>query len=125
MDEFEEREAVDDDAEEDEDEGADDGVLCEFGSRVAFGNARVEGEDDRNADNKDECGEDKVGGGEAVPVGVIHEVPRAGATVVVDHDHEGDGDAADDVEGEDALDGILREGRIGDGGLFFSETWLH
>ena len=113
---------VDDDAEEDEDDGADDGVLCELGAGGAFGEARVEGEDDGDADDEDEGGEDEVGWSEAVPVGVIHESPGTGATVVVDHDHEGDGDAADHVEGEDALDGILREGGIGDGRLFFSET---
>ena len=62
---------------------------------------------------------------------MIHESPGTGATIVVDHDHEGDGDASDYVEGEEALDGILREGRIaryggiGDCGLLFSETWLH
>ena len=56
---------------------------------------------------------------------MIHESPGTGATVVVDHDHEGDGDAADDVECEDALDGIRGEGRIGDSSLLFSEAGLH
>ena len=79
-------------------------------ARGAFGQARVEGEDDGDADDEDEGGKDQVGGREAVPVGVIHEVPRTGAAVVVHHDHEGDGDAANHVEGEKALDGIAARG---------------
>ena len=108
---MEEGEAVDDNAEEKENDGADDGVPGEFGARGAFGQSRVEGEDDGDAHDEDKGGKDQVGGREAVPVGVIHEAPRAGASVVVDHDHEGDGDAAHDVEREEPLDGIARRGR--------------
>ena len=68
---LEEREAIDDDAEEDENEGADDGVLRKLGARVALGNACMEGKDHGDADDEYECGEDQVGGGKTVPVGVM------------------------------------------------------
>ena len=65
--------------------------------------AGLQRQDDGCADEEEEVGEDKVGEGEAVPFGVVElgvDVrPVAG---VVDENHEGDGEAAEDVDGEDA-----------------------
>ena len=60
-------------------------------------------EDDGRADEEEEVGEDEVGEGEAVPGGVIELGKGVGPVAgVVDEDHEGDGDAAEDIDGEDA-----------------------
>ena len=45
-----------------------------------------------------EGGKHEVGGGQAIPGGVVHEAPRAAPAVVVDHDHERDRDPARDVQ---------------------------
>ena len=83
------------------------------GFGVAFGEAGLRGEDGGDADEEEEGGEDEVGGGEAVPVGVLHgPVGLVAAAVVVDHDHEADGEAAEDVDGEPAV-------LLGDGGGAF------
>src|SRR6266700_3510194 len=96
-----------------------------MGTRCPAGQARFEGEDYGDTDDEDKCGEDEIGWSEAVPVGVIHEVPGAWAAVVVNHDHEGDGDASDHVEREKSLHGSGHESRVGDCAWFFRETWLH
>ena len=101
--------------EEDEDvleredfEAAKDDVAGERLAAVAFGGAGVERKDDGGADEEEEGWEDEVGEGPAVPGGVVERVedvvPIAG---IVDQDHEGDGEAAEEVDGEDA-------GRAGD-----------
>ncbi len=107
--EMEEGEAVDEEAEQKEDDGAADGVEDEGGFGVAFGEAGLRGEDGGDADEEEEGGEDEVGGGEAVPVGVLHGPVGLVAAVVVDHDHEAEGEAAEDVDGEPAV-------LFGDGG---------
>ncbi len=62
---------------------------------------------------KRKVGKTRSVGGEAVPVGVLHgPVGVVAAAVVVDHDHEADGEAAEDVDGEPAVD-------FGDGGGAF------
>src|SRR5271165_7121044 len=99
----EERKAVDDAAEREDDESPLHGVAGKLGARCSALDAGMKGEHDGGADDEDKGGEDEVGGGEAVPLGVVHEVPGAGAAVVVDHDHEGDGDAAEYVKREQAL----------------------
>src|ERR1700722_9820288 len=63
--------------------------------------ARDGGVDDGAADEQEEDGKDEVGEGEAVPIGVIElGVGYAAVARVVDEDHEGDGEAAQDVDGE-------------------------
>ena len=70
----------------------------------------MEREDDGGADHEEEVGEDEVGEGEAVPLGVIELGVGVGPVArVVDQDHERDGEAAEDVDGEDA--GGDRQGR--------------
>ena len=62
-----------------------------------------EREDDGRADEEEEVGEDEVGEGEAVPGGVVELRVGVGPVAgIVDEDHEGDGEAAEDVDGEDA-----------------------
>ena len=110
---MEEGEAVDEEAEEIEGDGSADGVEEEGGFGVAFGEAGLRGEDGGDADEEEEGGEDEVGGGEAVPVSVLHgPVGLVATAVVVDHDHEADGEAAEDVDGEPAV--LFRDG----GGAF-------
>ncbi len=77
---------------------------------------RFKGKHHRNPDHKCEGREDQVGRGQAVPFGVIHEVPRAGAAVVVHHDHEADGDAADHIEREQPAERRRRGGCLSQGG---------
>jgi len=111
--EMEEGEAVDEQAEEKEGDGSANGVEEKRGFAVAFGETRLRGEDGGDADEEEEGGEDEVGGGEAVPVGVLHgPVGVVASTVVVDHDHEADGEAAEDVDREPAV-------LLGDGGGAF------
>jgi hypothetical protein len=63
----------------------------------------LHGEDDGGADEEEEVGEDEVGEGEAVPGGVVELGVGVGPVAgVVDEDHEGDGEAAEDVDGEDS-----------------------
>lgn len=69
----------------------------------AAGDAGGEREDDGGADEEEEGGEDEVGEGEAVPLRVEElAVAVCGVFGVVDEDHKGDGDAAEDIDGEDA-----------------------
>ena len=73
---------------------------------VAFAEAAVERKDGGGSDEEEEVGEDEVGEGPAVPGGVVELLVDVGPVAgVVDEDHEGDGDAAEDVDGEDALAG--------------------
>ena len=90
-----------------EGEGAAGCRVC----RWRCGDAGVEREDDGGADEEEEVGEDEVGEGEAVPGGVVELGVGVGPVAgVVDEDHEGDGEAAEDVDGEDAIWGC-RGGR--------------
>ena len=96
-------EVIDHKSEAKEGGGAADGLHSELGAGDAFGETGLEGEDDGGSDDEEEGGEDEVGGCESVPLGVPHEPPGAGlAGIVVDHDHEGDGEAAEDVKGNEA-----------------------
>ena len=67
--------------------------------------ALEEGNDDNeeeyNTDDEEEKGEDQVGRCPAVPVGVFQR-SVFGAGALIDQDHGGDGDAAEDVEGNQA-----------------------
>ncbi len=84
---------------------------------VAFCRAGVEREDDGGADEKEEGWEDEVGEGPAVPGGVVEGREDVGPVAgIVDQDHEGDGDAAQEVDGEDA-------GWAGDGALGLLGCW--
>lgn len=68
------------------------------------GEARVSGEDERDADDEEEGREDEIGRGPAVPGGVLEDpVGVTLVAVVVDEDHEGDSDAAEHVEREETL----------------------
>ena len=94
-----------------EDDGGRGGTTCRARVRLAaypecrqgYGRCGRDGKDDGDADEEEEVGEDEVGEGEAVPFGVVElgvdVVPVAG---IVDEDHERDGEAAEDVDGEDA-----------------------
>ena len=62
-----------------------------------------------DAHDEHERWEDEVGGREAYPVGVFEGREALGATGVVDQNHAGDGEAAQDVDGQDAL-ALLRCG---------------
>jgi len=95
------REAVDHQAECEKDEGAAQDAADQGGFGVSALETLREREDDGGADHEEEAGENEVGGRPAVPRGVAEGVVGGGA-VVVDHDHEGDGDAAGEVEREDA-----------------------
>ena len=80
------------------------------GPQAAAGLAFAQGKDDGDADDKDEEGEDQVGQGAAVPLG-MHQRGEAGpfpaGPQVVDHDHGGDGQAPEEIQGHQALGGIL------------------
>ena len=97
---------------ESEDGGAAaEDVEGEGAARFASADAGVEREDDGRADEEEEVGEDEVGEGEAVPGGVIELGEGVGPVAgVVDEDHEGDGESAEDVDGENASG----RGRAGD-----------
>ena len=70
----------------------------------------AQGKDGGDADNKDEEREDEIGRGAAVPFGVDQRLePGAilSGTEVIDHDHGGDGQAPEEIQGDQALFGIL------------------
>src|SRR6185437_11482775 len=69
---------------------------------------RLKRENDRDADDEQKCGEDEIGGREAVPICVLHLTPGAGPAVVVHHDHESNGEAAQRVERKHALEWRVR-----------------
>ena len=78
-------------------------------ARVAPRSSRAsKGKHNRHAHHKNKRGKHQVGRRQAVPVGVVHKVPRAAAAVVVHHDHERDGDAAQHIEREQPLQWALR-----------------
>ena len=61
------------------------------------------GEDERGAHEEEEVGEDEVGQRPAVPRGVIElRIDMAPVAGIVDQDHEGDSDAAEEIDREDA-----------------------
>jgi len=94
-----------------DEEGTTEDVEGEGLLRVSPRDAGLKGEDDGGADEKEEVWEDEVGEGEAVPRGVIELGVGVGPVAwVVDEDHEGDGEAAQDIDGEDA-DWSCRGGR--------------
>ena len=105
----EEREAVDDDAEQ----AQDDGSLNRAPDQLRAGHAprqpAFDREHDRYAHDEDERGKYEVGRGQAIPGGVVHEAPRTASAVVVDHDHERDRDPARDVQRQQALGRVGRE----------------
>ena len=75
-------------------------IQCAAG---AFSDAGLEGEDDGHADEEEEAGKDEIGEGPAVPWSVVElRVDVGPVSGVVDEDHEGDGDAAESVDGENA-----------------------
>src|ERR1017187_988604 len=107
--EVEEREAVDDDAEEKEDDRAAKGMEEERLAGGSVGEAGGSGEDGGDADEKEESGEDEIGGSKAIPLRVLERPVGGGAAAVVDEDHEADGEAAQEIEREEAI--WLRKGR--------------
>ncbi len=85
-----------------DEEGATDDVEGEGSLRCSAGEAGLHGEDDGGSDEEEEVGKDEVREGEAVPGGVVELGVGVGPVAgVVDEDHEGDGEAAEDVDGED------------------------
>ena len=105
------REEDQDVLQEEDFEAAENHVAGERFAAVAFCGAGVERKDDGRADEEEEGWEDEVGEGPAVPWRVIEgmeDVVRIAR--IVDEDHEGDGEAAEEVDGEDA-------GWAGDGAL--------
>ena len=106
------RKAVDDNAKQIENGGALHGVNCELGAGDAFSETRLIGENNGCADNEEKGGKDEIGCGKAIPLGVVHLSPRIPAAVVVHHDHEGDGHAAQNIEREKSLHRAGSESRI-------------
>ncbi len=102
------------------------------GLRFAAGDAGLEREDDGGADDEEEVGEDEVGEGEAVPLGVVELGVGVGPVAgIVDEDHEGDGEAAKDVDGEDAggcwagrWGGLHVDPMIAYGGVDWEDLWV-
>src|SRR5882757_2212929 len=106
---MEKRGAVHDEAEQEDDDGSTYGVGEERGTADSVCQARLGGEDDGRSNQKEEGGKDQVGGGEAVPLCVLQGPEGAVATVIVHKDHEGDGEAAQQVDSEITLG--RRDGR--------------
>jgi hypothetical protein len=101
--------AVDQQAEHEEDDGSAQRVEDERLPGDAPGEARGGGEDDGDADQKKKDWKDEIGWGEAVPGGVFEGPVGVGSVaVVVDEDHEGDGEAAQDVQREEACMSIIK-----------------
>jgi len=93
------REAVDDDAEKKQDDRAAKGVEKERLARRSAGEPGSGGEDGGDTDQKEEGGEDEIGGSEAVPHCVFKRpVGAAAVAVVVDENHKADGEAAQEIE---------------------------
>jgi len=94
-----EGEAVDEKAEEEEQNGAAEGVKEDGAAADTGGQARCGGEDKGDADQEQKGRKDEVGGGEAVPDGVFEGPVGVGVVAgAVDQDHEGDGGAAEEIE---------------------------
>ena len=73
---------------------------------VSTAYSRVEREDDGGADEEEEVGKDEIGKGEAVPFGVVELRVGVGPVAgIVDQNHEGDGDASQDIYGQDTTGG--------------------
>ena len=105
-------EGGEEDVDGEENGGAPEDVERERAGRLAAGEARREREDDGGADQEEEVGKDEVGEGEAVPGGVVELGVDVGPVAgIVDQDHEGDGEAAKGIDGEDAA---AEAGGIGD-----------
>lgn len=87
---------------ESEDGGAAaDDVKAECAAGFALADARIQRQDNGGADEEEEVGEDDVGEGEAVPGGVVKLGEGVGPVAgIVDKNHEGDGEAAENVDGE-------------------------
>jgi hypothetical protein len=65
----------------------------------SFGPVSAEGEHHRDAHDEEEGGEDEISGGETVPRGVVQgPIGKIVVSVVVDQDHEGDGEATEKVD---------------------------
>ncbi len=81
---------------------------CAFA--IAACDAGLQREDDGGANQEEEVGEDEVGESESIPGRVIELSVDVGPVAgIVDQDHEGDGEAAQDVDGEDAAEGGSHE----------------
>jgi len=98
------RKAVDDDPEQEQNAGSLCRVQRQLGARGSPGQPCLIGEDNGSANDKQKGWEHKVGGRQTVPFGVFHLGPCGRASVVVDHDHEDDGDAAQNVERQQAFE---------------------
>lgn len=85
-------------------EAAAEDVEGQGAFRVAAGDAGAEREDDGAADEKEKVGEDDVRKCEAVPGGVVELGVGVGPVAgIVHQNHEGDGETAEDIDGEDTL----------------------
>src|ERR1039458_7034972 len=77
---------------------------------------RLKRKHDRRPRHKHKRGKHHVGRRQPIPRGVVHKAPRPGPAVVVHHDHEGDGDAAQHVQREQPLHGRGSNVWVGHGG---------
>ena len=89
-------EPVDEQADDEEQHGALDDAADDLRRGLELG--LDERQVARDSHNKEEEGEDEVAGRQAVPFGVLEHLERL-APAVVDEDHPGYGDAAQDIEG--------------------------
>src|ERR1700679_4394173 len=97
------RKTVDQNTKKNQHNGADHRMPGKFAFGSAFCQASLRAKDSRDANKEKKSGKDKIRRRQAIPCRVIHEPPGTMATVVVDHDHERDGDAAHNVNRNDAL----------------------
>src|ERR1017187_9982984 len=92
-------EGGEEDVDRKEHDGAPEDVQRERAAGLATGQSRLQREDDGCADQEEEVGKDEVGEGEAVPGGVVELGVDVGPVAgIVDQDHEGDGEAAENVD---------------------------
>src|SRR4029079_8877660 len=106
--ELEERKAVDHDAEQAQDDCPLGGVPYDLPARRAARQPGLDGKHRRDTHQEHESRKHEVGGGQTVPGGVIHELPRSMAAVVVDHDHERDRDPARHVQRQQPPGGLTQ-----------------
>jgi len=90
--------AVDDDAQQKQDGRAPQRVPPQPGARFAAVEPSLSGEDDGRAHHEKKSGKYQIRSRESVPIGVAHLSPCAVAAGIVHHDHEGDGEAAQNIE---------------------------
>src|SRR5581483_2113384 len=97
------RKAVDHNPEDHENRGAPHRMQGKLLARFAASQPRLRRKYDRDSDDKKKGGKYEIGGRKAVPCGVMHLGPCVSPTIVVHHDHEGDGEAPQNVEGKQSL----------------------